>query len=72
MKKEQLISIIKGLTLGEEVKIKSSSFTFGLTVKEQFGDLVIIFGGYGNHYSIWGTEVYNVEEVAEEIIKHIG
>lgn len=70
MLKSQLVSVIENLEVGQEVKITSSTFTFGLKKIVEFDDVVVIFGGYGTHYSIWATEIYVSEEIAEKIIDH--
>jgi hypothetical protein len=72
MKKEELVKLIEKMEIGDSVDLKSSTFTFGLKCDEIFENPVVVFGGYGTHFSILGLDVHDEEEVADMIIEHIG
>lgn len=75
MNKGQLIEIIEELEVDEEVKIKSSSFVFGLKKVFELDTETILFGGYGNHLSVFSISVFNefdeTEQIANGIIEHL-
>ncbi|MFC8688197.1 hypothetical protein [Brevibacillus porteri] len=72
MTKDQLQTMVEEMQVGDEFKLKSSTFVFGLKCMELLEGEVIVFGGYGTHYSVWDRAVYDVGDIVEEIEEHIG
>lgn len=68
---EQLEEFISNMEIGDNYKVKTSSFTFGLKCMELLEGEVIVFGGYGTHYITLDRDVYVDYEIAEEIEKHV-
>jgi len=71
MTREDLLNEIIQMEEGDNFKIKSSTFVFGCSCMEIHENIVIVFGGYGTHFSIWDTEIYHEEEITDSVIKHI-
>jgi hypothetical protein len=71
MTTEELVNAIEGIKVGEEVNFDSSSFSFALTCVEVQDHISLIFGGYGTHQTIYQTDVWDTDEIAEHIEKHM-
>lgn len=68
---EQLEEFISNMEIGDNYNVRTSTFTFGLKCMELIEGEVIVFGGYGTHYTTLDRDVYEDYEIAEEIEKHV-
>lgn len=71
MTREELTYVLENLQEDREVMLDSSAFAFGLLLTDVQDTMAIIFGGYGNHQSIFDPEVMGYDQIVDEIIEHI-